>query len=748
MLLCRRLFFSPVRRLPQRVFTTGYHASHVHNHPATLSLRREKAGAPELMSQLDDYSLQRHQDPLAPLPFTPNTFCSLWRLALTRKRHTVLQFLAQDLVDRFHGSEHEQARLVRTVLQDVSLARLPRHDILNLLEKLASLDGLGSLSHRTLETILDSIDTRPHTDDRAILLILFPHVISHLKRIVVPNAAAALSHRPRPFVQTCFKLARRLVQLDEQTTALELFQVLVKTRHVPQQIVSSIDASHKDFGFLIRSALVRAAIHWDWRTLAADVLKDMVSTTEWQHPQVVSGVLECLYGLLESPSGADVSSCSEILRTLDAGGVDLPDGLCRQFYLLAHKWNKGDAAMAFYAFTLRDEVRTDRPTVAIPPGPALTWLLAHMTIQRRKAHLGRRLVRQVAMGQTALAVHDRARFIQLACLGSYSADARILYERYIVGRDRDLVRGDGRVLVRMVSLFSKLIKQAEFKLAQEGAKVQECSVQDPQRELWKDRVEDFKRFIQRVLAEYREVHEPLEQASHFALTSLARCLIMTGEFNEAFDLVKRVLERRELPDVHDINVALTALAEYNPNTAMQLVEHMSLQGIRPDSATFGTVIHHGILHGHAGVVKRAIEMAQRLDERISNKAVVLLIRASVSADLKSGRVKENLVRALRMLKRLKSKDLSSPDLSGKYLVYASLRAHEPELAYKFWDLLVREGSEWTDGEQVYLRGLIGRMTRKHVRLGWMTEETGGLIRHELGVHGNSSMGGRGRVLVR
>ena len=61
--------------------------------------------------------------------------------------------------------------------------------------------------------------------------------------------------------------------------------------------------------------------------------------------------------------------------------------------------------------------------------------------------------------------------------------------------------------------------------------------------------------------------------------ALARAYLMTGQIAAGFRTLRVLLDRKEVPDLHDVNVALTALSAYHPARAATMLERMVEQGI-------------------------------------------------------------------------------------------------------------------------------------------------------------------------
>jgi hypothetical protein len=87
-------------------------------------------------------------------------------------------------------------------------------------------------------------------------------------------------------------------------------------------------------------------------------------------------------------------------------------------------------------------------------------------------------------------------------------------------------------------------------------------------------------------------------------------------------------------------------------------------------------------------------------------------------------LKENLQRAWEIIQ---SGDVSSvvhtPN-TGKYCIFASLRLDDPVMAFKFWEALVKEKTEWGDGKQVFQRRLIANMIQRQCQEGALSRSRG------------------------
>jgi hypothetical protein len=452
--------------------------------------------------------------------------------------------------------------------------------------------------------------------------------------------------------------------------------------------------------------------------------------------EVIDLTVDVLYALLEAPSVVDLGQFSYVIRELDTRAVnfELPHGLIRLFYKLAYAVNEGQSAEVLYEHTQSVDVMS-RHQYPPPQGPALTWLLSHLALTSRNLYLTRQLVTYVADNYEPIPLQHRARFIAITAANGFGLQARMLWERYAVGRDRNVVLGNAAAMLRMVSVSMYNMKRTQSLLAgviekQEKGDTSEAT--QSERELYDDRFEHVSTFVRHVVMEYRLTKEPLAEATHFDLTSLARAYFILGDVSAGFESFTCLLDRKEIPDLYDINVVLSAMAEYTPRGAAKMIERMIQKGVDPDPVTFGTVIHFAAIHRDTQLVSALISKARRADNgQLTIKSVQALIRASIEMEDDVQSLVANLERALEIIQSLtKSNFLCSPRI-GKYCTTASLDVHSPILAFKFWHLLVRRKVEWIDIQHKILRHRIAAQIVKQREGGRLTEDRERVMLHIL-----------------
>jgi hypothetical protein len=657
----------------------------------------------------------------------PETLQS-WFLAVQKQDSAALTTFANDLVKRHAegGSDCQQAI-------DFILKRLPRSDlshptILAILRIFSTTDHLNQLSFSTtleftrLCRVYEHSAWPFHTD---LLKLLTPVIVRHLHGHSAPSGPEILQYKPPAFIRLSFALVRKFLNATLQPQALSIFGALSHTRHIPEQVTRDVDTSSNNFAFIMRITLARAALHWGWRRFAGSMLMDIIEDTKTP-TSAMRGIVDLTSSLLDSPEREDISLCSRAIQKLHnpkhPTQFFAPDSLVHKFYDQAHHLNLPAAAEEFYSFTRLANI-FQHHTYPVPNGDTVTWLLNRLCYHSKNDQLARQLVTTVVEEEVPIPVADRARFINFAASSGFATQARMLWEKYSRGPHRQAVVGNSATLVRMMKLYVYLIQRTENSLRQSGSSsasalrarglsgVVSSPVATP--EVLQERLKSYQEFSDDVLHQFRQLHTPLEKAGHFTITSLARALILKGKFTEAMNTIKVLLNRQEVPDIHDVNVALTAVAMHDPRIAAEMIGQILEKRLIPSPATFGTVIHQALVHREYDLANDIVQLALQQDCTIDLKSLASLMRASVDEDLEPWVLQANIRRALSVVRLLGSSHIVSSVHTGKYFITASLRTDSPVMAYRFWKELLMNQAEWDDKEHQAIRTSIGRMLTAH-----------------------------------
>lgn len=678
--------------------------------------------------KLSDYMALRERDRtlVAALPIP--TYAHVLNQATKPHSSPLVQQIINDAV-QMHINPRE---VLHSIVESCRIQLLPPAGILSILQRLHELDGsLNTIKPEVFERLFVLLvqETKIRSLDRSLLPLLYPIILARLPGYKVPYGALALTYHPPTLVRMAFYAIHRLLAQSRFNLALDLFRALVDLGHIPPEAIHEGDGSLSDFDIIIYATLVRASLHWDWRQLAAQLLEFLLSTPRAQTSTIHTLAVDAIYSLLENPTSADMRACGQIIK-LAHGTSPLPDGLVRQFYVAAAQLNQGVCAEELYAFS-RSSAVLEQHSYPPPQGLALPWVFRHLAYKSEHIHLVRQLATEVVDNNIPIPLQFRAQFIATTASKGFGVLSRILWERYATGKDKDAVVGNSALLVRMVSLFYRISqgKETALDFIEKSGQVEEGNKMA-------ERLTNLTDFLALIISEYRKQHEPLVEASHRALTSLARASFILGRFADGFDAFRVLLDRREVPDLYDVNVALSAMAEQDPRAAAKMIERMIEHGLEPDAVTFGTVMHFAKLHGDRVLVDDMIRRTRgRKDTMLSLKSVAMLVRVGltpVGVDSKELQ-QQKLEEAWRLLHNLDATDFVSSPQTGKFLVFRSLKAESPVLAFKFWKLLLK-GTDWNDQEQVFQRALIARMIYKQQTHGILDEKARNMI---IELHGSN-----------
>ncbi|KAA1469784.1 hypothetical protein DENSPDRAFT_835450 [Dentipellis sp. KUC8613] len=659
-----------------------------------------------------------------------------------------LDNLARDILD--HYPEPHRSDSIRTLLT-LDLPLPPSTFVI----MFRSLSTHPSVSLTTAARVTSSVlaDKQSALDLSILedLTAVFHHELSHLQE--KEGKGRRLTTR---VVSTLFDFISALIGARREHHALQIFQCLVDTQRIPQQAIRASDSSSASFKFVVTAALIRSCLLWSWRHQAVELLLSLLEGHTAADESTVMLCNEVMHALLEFPTSDDLDLCYILIRhgTLASSGKFPLPQLLQQTYEAAKRLDRGDLAVRLYAHT-RSPAVTALHMFPPPRSAILPWVLHHLIAKDKNMHLGRQLVKEVVDNMQALLPRDRAQVINLAAESGFARYARTLWECYSEGRYKALILGNAAVTVRMCSLYRSLIRQQSSNsqsttrvagekplasadennvpLVPDGAEAPYLDVEGLGDEpSGPNRTADYLAFSRRVLSAFRRSKEPLAKAKHFDLNALARAHFLLGDTAAGSGVFQMMLDRGDTPDVYDMNVALAAVAEEDPERAMRMIRRMMSKGLTPDSVSIGTVLHHAVARRNMRVVKEAFELARTQGGQFTLKTLSSLVRASVELsgnDL--GAVRDNLKRALAIIKaNSESRYLPTPN-TGKFCITHALRAGDATLAFGFWQLLVKAKMEWRDQEHRAVRHRIGAAVDREYKEGGLGSGRAGAMLAEL-----------------
>ena len=556
---------------------------------------------------------------------------------------------------------------------------------------------------------------------------LDPPFLEDLASLRPPTGAKAVSYQPPRTIFRAYELVDKFVSMKRYHEAFELFQTLSDFGHIPHEAFMAEvppPLAH-DFAVIVRSTLARACQHWDWHHRGMGFIASIMKSQDSLKQDLEPLALELLHASLERCSSVQLKACAWLMyRLVDHRYcVAIPPKTIRLFYSQALRVGDCESAHRFYSRTQSRRVKTikDYPS---PTGAAITWLMTYLVGQKHNVHLARCLAKHVVDASEPIPRYDRGRFIALAARQGFATEARALWERYSAGQGRKFVVGNAATMLRMVSLFT----QRDSWTRTVSNKAEPPAV---------DEQTDYYEFACQVIDAFRESILPLVEANHFDLSALARGYFMLGEMDEGLGPFRVLIGRREIPDRHDINIALSAMARQSPRAAYQIVERMAGEGLWPDRVTFGTVLHEAIVHEDAGLVREILDRAREADVSLSPKTMVSLIQASVAVGegMDDEQLEDNIRRAWEVVRTAgESSAVHTPNV-GKCCITACLHLEDAEMAFNFWTRLILGKTEWEDAEQTRQRRAMRAMVRRHLAEGRLDLERARTMLRILGDRG-------------
>lgn len=612
---------------------------------------------------------------------------------------------------------------------------------------------------------------------------IFLHSLSSRRPTIHKDASHKLSHMQTLWV--LFKIIRRLIHLEQYKSVMPIFDELVKSGAISPKAMEGLPSS--GFAHIVLTVLLRCCIDFGWRSRAAWIL---LETPRWDQAispafnEVVNEVVDFLLDSEEEPTTPGLAAALMVRIVNNPDVITVPDRVVIRFYDIMHRHQLLQQARAFYRVT-RAPAILEKRKYATPHRESFMWLF-RASVRERQIHILRQLVKDLV--EEDVPIHQLARsFVVLeAAAHGFMTYARTLWERW---KDDVFVVGDGGVALRLVSLVRSRISSLKYRaelesqpseqphagstLGEPHGDADEAS-EPPRADLdlsenvtpsairaasdstagptppdaqeeersdlsYEERIADYRAFADNVVKTFRGVHEPLDGAPHKTLNALARLYIMMDNVEEGFAMLRVITERGQVPDVRDINVALSALSAHNPRTASRILERMVQLGIEPSAVSFGTVIHHAVLKGDTSLVSALITRSRQVKiTQLDYKTIGSLIRSAISMPYEENSPhRERLRNVENLVYSLTDAGYAVSPAMATDCIHAALRADEPVTAFKFWRLLVDGKVEHTDYKQKALRARIGRNLMRHARAGVLREATARSMTWELGLRPSS-----------
>jgi hypothetical protein len=631
------------------------------------------------------YDRQRGKDPAVALGLVSDPYVRRIRRAKRDDNYRFIRILINQIISN-SGDENTRANKLRFALLSVPLDKLPPKTVVSMVRIVTKFLGQEYHSTKVVDRIISLIVQSPSNTARELLDLIFPSLFFNLQNTTLQEHTGT----PSPFVFASFTLLRWLLPRSQERS-VELYKMFVDTGHVPSISLQDENVTSGTLNALLYSSSIRTCCQKGWRELAAEFIHDYLKGGKDHQTLGIDLILELVGYLLDSPSEADLYQCCNFIIQLHRI-QPVPDEVIHDFYAIAAQFQMSGPAKRLYLFT--EATRFDKfHNYPLPQGHSLVWLAKNLANDDSTRPAFESLVNKAheQRQDILIPVSHQPYYLILVVEEGFGLIAQSLWEEWSPGIHGEVIRGSPKILVRIIRLARSMARKQKERLTH----LKKCNPPDSAEiELSIDKLRAISSFTKKVLRAFITQHEPLYSADHIVLTSLARACFVLGLVSQGFDCLQTLLRRSEKPDIVDINVGLTILAEYEPRAAAAFAATMLHYDVQPDEFTFSTIIHHAMVKNELDL---CIELARQMKETLTPNSNFQPFYGMVSAsiakrthDTPQQRVLrlKTVLQVLQLMQYPKDRFMMHPEV-GQSLIRASLPDY-PEVAFEFCKLLSKD----------------------------------------------------------
>lgn len=655
------------------------------------------------------YDKKRQNDPEVALDLISDPYVQNLRNAMRTNDHYLVRTIIGKIIRDDQGDKTTIANKLHFTLLSVPLNSLPPIMVVSMLRLVTTFLGQEYLSWKIVDRIIPLILDSPPNSAQELVDLIFPSLLFNLQNT---KPQEAWSGTPPPLVLASFTLLRWLLP-RYQDRSVELYRIFVNKGHVPSSALQDESVDSANLHTLLYASSIRTCGQRGWTELAAEFLSDYLKSGDDSQTLGSDLAMELVGYLLDNPSENDLHQCCILIERLHTF-QPVPDEIIRDFYAIATQFNFSRPAERLYLFTRDMRIDKFQPhSYPLPQGRSLVWLAKYLVRDGSTRPHFESLVEEAHEWHQDILIpaSHQPHYLKLVVVEGFGLIAQTLWEKWAQGISGEVIRGSPEILVRIIRLSRSSTRKQEERLTllKNLKPPDNVEIRKSKRML-----NEISTFADKVLRAYITQHEPLGNADHIILTSLARAHLVLGNISDGFHCFRILMRRMERPDIVDINVGLTALAEYEPRAAAAFVSSMIHYDVEPDETTFSTITHHAMIKDDLDL---CIELARQMKETLGPNAnfqpfysmasASVLKRRGDSAPRQVARLK-TVLKVLRIMKYPVDRFVMYPEV-GQGLIQASL--HHPELAFEIWEL-VYKGMARNDLEYCKQVGHIRRALRE------------------------------------
>lgn len=465
-----------------------------------------------------------------------------------------------------------------------------------------------------------------------------------------------------------FRLAIYLLHEKYDSLVLRLVQVLVKAEIIPASIASAHDDVPNDFRVIAVSLLMRSCIHHKWNDVALELLKNEDLRKPGLEKYYTSLVNNLVTASIHYPH-----VCSNIIvgALLSNPALRISERALAAFFAASLQANNYLAAKDAYAALRSARVR-EHVRYEFPSSPVVTWMLDNIIASRYDRVIGKVLARHILSAPMKIALYDRANIIGSCARAGYCNEAEELWKYFTMRAGGELISGNASCMLDIVKNFNSIrldlelvaacpagdgtaiaatldkftailyaeycpLDSSTFPIDVPGTSAVgfDCEVvendfydtsrlpddptvifgqipEDYDREFDAGKFQQAKRlndFAFQVFSAFQASKRPLRRASHYDLNALARAANELGLVRQSMTAMRTLMGRKEVPDVRDLNVVISATAKRSPTQAEKMVLQLASEGLPVDGLLLSTLIHEALDRDDLALANRVFVLA-------------------------------------------------------------------------------------------------------------------------------------------
>lgn len=605
--------------------------------------------------------------------------------------------------------------------------------------------------------------------------------IVHYLETLAPSEIAAMEINVLRFLM---KVSYRLLNQKSEQHVLRLVQIFVRSEVIPSSLTTMDEEVPNDFRVLTVSLLIRTCFHHGWFTIGLNFLRRenlQLRGAESYYNEFINKLIMSLLPGLPHLCGKVIVSAIR-----NSPGLHISENVLAKFFTSAYEANDYTAAKEVYTVLQSFEVQS-YTNYGIPPSPVATWLLQTASTSKYGRIFGKTLARHIIKSPSVITPYDRAIVIGACAKAGYCDEAEELWRYYMGRAGKELIAGHAGCMLHIVKSFieihlnvmrgassltgngdafaasfdagsdislgghfptdeaaspvdciakdnvvyqSSLVDEVEpYEQERAPDDVAALAIQvpeDPIQELGSFELtlaNRLRAFAVEVYYAFKKAKEPLRYASHHDLNAMARAANELGFVRQSFSAIRAILTRKEIPDKHDVNVIISAMARRKPEDAELMLRKMVVEDLQIDGLLLSTVIHEALERGNVRLATRVFDLARGcLPDELPAAAMHRLLNswlASHSCDGVAGGGASSTPVARKLSTRKEKDELrlfmtnalrlfehcdTNGSLRRRYLrgcIAACLRAEDGALAFQMWGLKhARTGRKSEEAETV------------------------------------------------